>query len=52
MLKQTVCVELLFFNSESLFAILHEYTHNTDRANNTDVYDDVSHQTKYEEIIR
>ena len=26
-------------NSKSLFAILHEYTYNTERANNTDVYD-------------
>ena len=30
---------IFFFNSKSLFAILHEYTHNTEGANNTDVYD-------------
>ena len=29
----------IHFNSKSLFAILHEYTHNTERANNADVYD-------------
>ena len=32
------------------FAILHEYTQNTERENNTDVY--ASHQTKYKKIIR
>ena len=33
-----VSVGLGQFNSKSLFAILHEYTQNTETANNTDVY--------------
>ena len=37
-LSDLMLTRIFVFNSKSLFAILHEYTQNTETANNTDVY--------------